>query len=134
MVAKRWPEPGGAAVLILLLALLGSPGCGKEEPTPSPAPDMSETMPVRGPAEGYLQNVIRAKGVAQQQLALISARQSVQAYRVIHDRLPRDLDELQRAGFPLPELPDGKAYRYVPETGRVWLADVPRKRMKDSQP
>jgi len=120
--------------VILLLAMLVSAGCGKEQPTPSPAPDMSETMPVRGPAEGYLQNVIKAKRVAQQELALMSAQQSVEAYRVINDRLPRDLEELQRAGFPLPKLPDGNAYRYVPETGKVWIADVPRRRTKNLRP
>ena len=134
MVAKRWPQPGGAPVLILLLAMLVSAGCGKEQPTPSPAPDMSETMPVRGPAEGYLQNVIKAKRVAQRELALMSAQQSVEAYRVINDRLPHDLEELQRAGFPLPKLPDGNAYRYVPETGKVWIADVPRTRTKNLRP
>jgi len=128
MVAKIRFEYSLKVIVISLATWLALSGCRRSEPTPSPGPtpDMSQTVPIRGEAKGYLHKVMRTEPLAQVELGLISVEQSVAAFQALHGRLPRSLEELQADGFSLPELPPGKTFRYVPETGRVWVADVPR--------
>lgn len=114
--------------LLLLTVPLCPLACRRSEPTPTPEPqlDMSETVPVQGEAKGYLHKVVRTQPLAQVELGIISVEQSVAAFNAIHGRLPNSLDELQADGYSLPELPRGKAFRYLPGTGKVWVADVPK--------
>jgi tetratricopeptide (TPR) repeat protein len=73
-------------------------------------------------------NNAEARAIAERQIRTLTVRADVQdldaaivTYRERHDRLPRSLDELVKAGIltALPSDPDGNPYAYDPTAGTV---------------
>jgi len=137
MAHRVWTENRPKFLVIIIFAacfLLA--GCRRSEPTPSPESelDMRETMPVQGEAKGYLHRVVRTKTLAEVELGIISVEHSIAAFNAFQGRLPHSLEELEANGYTLPELPPGKAFRYLPASGKVWVADVPRPPTETNRP
>jgi len=67
----------------------------------------------------YLATVVRAPGQARETTALLSIQQAIESFKAMHERPPRDLEELKADIGTLPEAPPGMEFVYDPSSGRV---------------
>jgi hypothetical protein len=124
-----------ARMVLIALCLFLALSCSKREPAPSetqtPAPagqeqaaetKAEETTRTRpAPSGGYSGALIMGHRKAKDTAALLSIRQSIQAFHALNERYPEDLEELESEGYPIPEPPNQMAYDYNPTTGEIEL-------------
>ena len=67
----------------------------------------------------YIEQTVETKDVVRKQAALIKVRKMIQMHLAMKGSYPAAIEDLDG----LPRLPDGWAYDYVPETGKVDLVE-----------
>jgi hypothetical protein len=124
----------GRAVLVLLL-VAGVAGCGgddsaanaESETDPAAASsDHGSGNPLTAPVD-YLGAVNQAQKSSANKLSLMGIQQATQQFKIMEERLPKDLKEVVSSGYiaRLPEVPRGMAISYNPQTGVVSTVQVP---------
>lgn len=119
------------SIFILLIFSLVACGDGDSaakpevDPEPQPSKD-SEGNPLTAPVD-YLGAVNQAQKTAGSKLSLVGIQQAIQQFKIMEDRLPRNLWEVVSSGYiaRLPEAPRGSRIIYNPRTGVV--STVPAK-------
>ncbi|MBI3272610.1 MAG: hypothetical protein HYZ53_26710 [Planctomycetes bacterium] len=112
--APSTPEPASPSGTA---AFPAKPPSAAHEPGDHPP---TSSNPLRAPGE-YVEAVVGAKGYALVKIGLVAAKQRVDAFQALNDRLPVSLDEITKDG-PLPPLPAQFVYAYDPKTGVVDVA------------
>jgi hypothetical protein len=107
----------GAAVLCLVI------GCGEKSPPQNPTATNSTSTSgsvLTAPVD-YLGAVGKAQQTAAKVTDTASLNQAIQAFKVEHDRFPKDLDELVKEKLlpALPTPPYGTKLTYDAQTGKV---------------
>lgn len=119
----------GAAVVIAgalgaWLVLGKGGGTTASATTPSTTNGRNGAKHARG-GEGYFELLLHNLKAVQVQIDDMSVKQSVEAFKAQSGRLPKDIAELEQAGYPLPKLPDGQQYLYDPQTGEIRGCQMP---------
>ena len=122
-----------AGLLLLLVACIA--GCGsddaatKAETETDPAAassDHGSGNPLTAPVD-YLGAVNQAQKSSANKLSLMGIQQAIQQFKIMEDRLPKNLKEVVSSGYisRLPEVPRGMAISYNPQTGVVSTTQAP---------
>jgi hypothetical protein len=73
-----------------------------------------------GSSGSYAGSMVKSRDNSRVQTALTSVRQRIQNYQALNGAFPASLEDLgKKDGRPIPELPDGAAWKYDPATGTV---------------
>lgn len=101
-------------VAVLVLLLLGC-GRGGEEGSGQEA---------TGAFHDYGMTLATSVKHAQKRAYELSVRDAIAAFAASEGRFPDSMEELEVAGYELPEPPEGYRVSYIPETGSVVLEAV----------
>ena len=99
------------------------PQPAQEPASPLSTPEKPGTLghaPKKVGDEGYLELVVYQPSRTQDKLALASARQSIQAFKSLQGRLPKELMEAYKE-YPFESAPPGTEYVYSETDGKVGL-------------
>jgi hypothetical protein len=115
---------------LLVIAAAGAvlAGCGSREPQPaaSTTNNAASGNPLSAPAD-YAGAVVRAQQHSVKVVDTVQVQQAIRLFEASEGRLPKDLDELVKAGHlpKLPALPNGMKFQYDAKTGEVKVVPGP---------
>jgi len=120
---------GVGALVVLVGGLVIWLAMSRGKPAPAPA---SPTTTASGPATkqevgvmDYVPFLVRQPKAIQIKMDLMGVQKSVEAFKATSGRLPKNREELEGAGYPLPPLQKGQQYDYNPTTGVVTAWQAP---------
>lgn len=111
-------------VLCVAMVLLGCSGCEKENAAGQESSAKKETQSSES-SSSYMGELEKGLSKGKEKPHLLTIRHEIKQYHALKGKWPESLDQLAKwRDAPLPELPEGRAFKYNPEDGTIEIVDA----------